>query len=129
MLAGRVANVGVVPPRTFHHPHTRWVPRVMFKCSHLTPVAVSFTAAHVLPFTPGESHPKSRPGTASRPAPAQELRAICISLHHIQGYFLWDWYPLAKLMRIQAAPGRKAQGVLPYIPIYIILQEAQDVLT
>ena len=33
------------------------------------------------------------------------------------------------VMRIKAAPGREAQGVLPYVLIYIILLEAQDVLT
>ena len=28
------------------------------------------------------------------------------------------------VMRIKAAPGREAQGVLAYIPTYVILQEA-----
>ena len=32
-------------------------------------------------------------------------------------------------VRIKAAPGRKAPGVLAYILIYIILLQAQDVLT
>ena len=31
--------------------------------------------------------------------------------------------PLFWVMRIKAAPGREAQGILPYIPIYIILRE------
>ena len=34
-----------------------------------------------------------------------------------------------RMRRIKAAPGREVQGVLPYIPIYIILWEAQDILT
>ena len=33
------------------------------------------------------------------------------------------------MMKIKAAPGREGQGVLPCIPICIILREAQDVLT
>ena len=33
-------------------------------------------------------------------------------------------FPTSSLMRIKAAPGRKVQGVLPYVQIYIILWEA-----
>ena len=33
------------------------------------------------------------------------------------------------MMKTKAAPEREAQGILTYIPIYIILREAQDVLT
>ena len=31
-----------------------------------------------------------------------------------------------EVVRTQAAPGREVQGVLPYIPIYIILREVQE---
>ena len=36
---------------------------------------------------------------------------------------------LAGVMRIKAAPGREAQGILPYLKIYTTLLEAENVLT